>query len=104
VLKKRGAAATGGNTTLVVVATDARLTKVQATKLAQLSQHGLVSAIAPVHTIHDGDIVFALSVGTQSADFSALGVVAAEVVAEAIIRAVRMSWTLGGVPGLAPVP
>ncbi|HYO84388.1 MAG TPA: P1 family peptidase [Bryobacteraceae bacterium] len=100
----RPVAPVGGNTTLTVVATDARLTKVQATKLAQLAQHGVIASIAPVHTIYDGDLMFALSVGPQSADFSGLGVVAAEVVAEAIVRAVRMSWTQGGVPGLAPAP
>ena len=93
-----------GNTTLVVVATNAGLTKVQATKLAQLAQHGLVHTISPVHSIHDGDTVFALSTGKDSADFSALGVIAADVVADAIVRAVTTAWTLGGVPGLAPKP
>ena len=89
------------NTTLAVVATDARLTKVQATKLAQLAQHGLVRAIAPVHTMSDGDLVIALSAGTKSAPVDALGVAAAEAVTQAIVRAVRLARTLGGVPGLA---
>jgi L-aminopeptidase/D-esterase-like protein len=92
------------NTTLVVVATNARLTKVQATKLAQLGQHGLVQSISPVHTIHDGDIVFALSTGDETAEFTALGIAAAEAVAESVLRAVQFAWTLGGVPGLAPPP
>jgi L-aminopeptidase/D-esterase-like protein len=92
------------NTTLVVVGTNARLTKVQATKLAQLAQHGLVQSISPVHTINDGDIVFAASLGDKVADFTALGVAAAEAVAEAVVRAARLAWTLGGVPGLAPAP
>ncbi|MEP6540502.1 MAG: P1 family peptidase, partial [Bryobacteraceae bacterium] len=52
-----------GNTTLVVVATNAGLTKVQATRLAQLSQHGVVRAISPVNTLSDGDIAIALSAG-----------------------------------------
>jgi L-aminopeptidase/D-esterase-like protein len=104
VVKSRAAAASRHeNTTLVVVATDARLNKVQATKLAQLAQHGLIQAIAPVHTIHDGDIVFALSLGEKTADFTALGIAAAEAVAESVVRAVRFAWTLGGIPGLAPV-
>jgi L-aminopeptidase/D-esterase-like protein len=98
------AASRGENTTLVVVATNARLNKVQAAKLAQLSQHGLVQAIAPVHTIHDGDIVFALSLGDQNVDFTALGIAGGEAVAESVVRAVRFAWTLGGVPGLAPAP
>jgi L-aminopeptidase/D-esterase-like protein len=92
------------NTSLVVVATNARLTKVQATKLAQLAQHGLVRTISPVHTIHDGDVVFAASAGDKAADFTALGVAAAEAVAEAVIRAARFAWTLGGVPGLGSPP
>lgn len=102
--KRKPASGVGTHTTLVVVATNVRLSKVQATKLAQLAQHGVVESIAPVHTIYDGDVVFAMSHGSETADFSALGVVAAEVTAEAIVRAVRSAWTLGGVPGLAPVP
>ena len=89
------------NTTLAVVATDARLTKVQATKLAQLAQHGLVRAISPVHTMSDGDLVIALSIGTKQAPVDALGVAAADAVVQAIVRAVRMARTLGGIPGLA---
>jgi L-aminopeptidase/D-esterase-like protein len=61
----------------------------------------MVQAIAPVHTVHDGDLILALSCGNETADFTALGVVAAEIVAEAIVRAVRFAWTMGGVPGLA---
>lgn len=99
---KRGAA--GGfavrNTTLVVVATNARLTKVQATKLAQQAGLGMARTIYPVNTMFDGDIVFALSLGEQPADINTLGVAAAEAVAEAIVRAVKLAKTLGGVPGL----
>lgn len=91
-----------GNTTLVVVATNARLSKPQATKLAQLAQHGMVRTISPVHTVYDGDIVFALSTGSVEADFTALGIAAADAVAESIMRSVLSAWTLGGVPGLAP--
>jgi L-aminopeptidase/D-esterase-like protein len=91
----------GGNTTLAVVATNARLTKVEATKLAQQAQLGVARTIYPVNTLFDGDVVFALSLGEASADLSALGVAAAEAVAEAIVRAVRAAPTLGGVPGLA---
>jgi L-aminopeptidase/D-esterase-like protein len=93
-----------GHTTLVVVGTNAALTKVQATKLAQLAQHGMIQAIAPVHTTGDGDVVFTLSTGSEKANFTALGVAAAEAVAEAIVRAATTAWTLGGVPGLAPAP
>ena len=100
----RGKSNLGSNTTLGVVATNVKLTKPQATKLAQIAQHGLVRAIAPVHTIYDGDTVFALSTGAESVDFNALCIAAAEVMSEAIVRAVRSSWSLGGVPGLAAAP
>src|SRR6266849_1046192 len=99
----KGAAASGfarTNTTLVVVATNARLTKVEATKLAQFSHLGMARAINPVNTMSDGDLVIALSVGDGKAPVDSLGVAAAEAVAESIVRAVRLAPTLGGVPGL----
>jgi L-aminopeptidase/D-esterase-like protein len=88
------------NTTLGVVATNARLTKVEATKLAQFASLGMARAIYPVNTTNDGDTVFALSLGDRRADINTLGAAAAEAVAEAILRAVRLAKTLGGVPGL----
>jgi L-aminopeptidase/D-esterase-like protein len=90
----------GGNTTLVAVATNAGLTKVQATRLAQLGQNGMVRTISPVHTMSDGDLVIVLSSGNEQADFNALGIAATEAVAEAIMRAVRNAQSLGGLPGL----
>jgi L-aminopeptidase/D-esterase-like protein len=89
-----------GNTTLGVVATNARLTKAQATRLAALAQHGMVRTISPVHTLGDGDLVFAMSVGSETADFVSLGVAAADALGEAILRSVRQAKSLGGVPGL----
>jgi L-aminopeptidase/D-esterase-like protein len=88
------------HTTLGVVATNARLTKPQAQKLAQLAQHGLVRGLSPAHTLYDGDIVFAVSTGTQAADLTRVGVVAADLLAVCLTRAVRAARTLGGVPGL----
>ena len=89
------------NTTLAVVATNARLTKVEATKLAQFASLGMARTIYPVNTMFDGDIVFALSLGTSQADINTLGTAAAEAVAQAILRAVRLATSLGGVPALA---
>jgi L-aminopeptidase/D-esterase-like protein len=89
------------NTTLAVVATNARLTKVGATKLAQQAALGMARTIFPVNTMFDGDTVFALSTGTAEADIDTLGSMAAEAVAQAVVRAVRSAPTLGGVPGLA---
>lgn len=88
------------NTTLVVVATNARLTKVEATKLAQFAQLGVARAIDPVNTLSDGDLVIALSAGEVKAPLESLGVAAAEAVSESILRAVRLAPSLGGVPGL----
>jgi L-aminopeptidase/D-esterase-like protein len=90
----------GRNTALGVVATNAALTKVQATKLAQLAGLGMARTIYPVNTTVDGDTVFALSIGDRQADVDVLGVAAAEAMAESILRAVRLAKTLGGVPGL----
>jgi len=100
---KRGARSrfAGANTTLVVVATNAALDKAGAQKLAALAQIGMARTIRPVNTPYDGDLVIALSLGKRQADLTALGVAAADAVSEAILRAVRLAPTLGGVPGLA---
>ena len=91
------------NTTLAVVATNARLNKVQATKLAQLASLGMARTIYPVNTMSDGDLVIALSLGNQTANVDALGVAAAEALAQAIVRAVRLAPTMGGLPGLGSI-
>ncbi len=88
------------NTTLVVVATNAALTKVEATKLAQFASLGVARAIDPVNTTGDGDLTIAMSCGSMKAPINSLGVAAAEAVAQSIVRAVQMAPTLGGVPGL----
>ena len=76
----------GQNTTLAVVATDAVLTKSAAAKMAQMAHDGLARTIRPIHTMLDGDTIFALGTGKTgvSADVSVLGAVAAEVLAEAV--------------------
>jgi L-aminopeptidase/D-esterase-like protein len=88
------------HTTLAVVATNAKLTKVQANKLAQFASLGMARTIYPVNTMADGDTAFALSIGDREADIDMLGVAAAEGLARAIVRAVTFAKTLGGVPGL----
>jgi L-aminopeptidase/D-esterase-like protein len=89
------------NTTLAVVATNAKLSKVAAARLAQMANLGMARTIFPVHTAFDGDLCFALSLGKEPADLNTLGVAAAEAVARAIVHAVKNAPTLGGVPGLA---
>jgi L-aminopeptidase/D-esterase-like protein len=99
-IKTRAPEAARQNTTLVVVATNAALTKVEATKLAQFGSVGVARTIYPVNMMSDGDLVIAMSVGTAKASLDALGVAAAEAVSESILRAVRMAPSLGGLPGL----
>ena len=81
------------NTTLVVVATDARIDRAQAQKLAELAHDGLARAIRPAHTMFDGDVAFVLGTGPAgSADparFLALADAADEVIREAVERSVR---------------
>jgi L-aminopeptidase/D-esterase-like protein len=92
--------ATRSNTVIGVVATNARLTKPQATKVAQMAQDAIARTIRPAHTMLDGDTIFALSTGTRKADATTVGAFAAEVMAEAILRAVRKAAPAGGLPGL----
>jgi len=96
----------GGNTTIGVVATNARLTKAEATKVAQMAQDGLARTIYPAHTTRDGDTVFSLASGawTGSADVTVIGALAADVTAEAILRAVRSATGLPGIPAVADLP
>jgi L-aminopeptidase/D-esterase-like protein len=96
---KGGAAATSvENTTLAVVVTDAELTKAQAKRLAVIAQTGFARAIYPVHAPLDGDVLFAAATGEKPVDplvgLTELGMVAANVVARAIARAVFTATAL----------
>jgi len=90
------------NTTIGIVATNARLTQAQATKVAQMAQDGLARAIYPSHTPGDGDTVFSLATGTLGDDvpLTLVGALAADVMAEAILRAVRSATGLPGLPAV----
>lgn len=89
----------GAATTLAVVATDARLDKAQATKLAQMAHDGLARSINPVHQPSDGDIVFSLATGASGpADLGLLGVMAAEALAAAVVDAVQSARGLPELP------
>jgi L-aminopeptidase/D-esterase-like protein len=92
------------NTTLGVVATNAALTKAEATKVAQMGHDGLARAIRPVHTMFDGDTVYALSTGDQKADVNLIGALGAEVLAEAVVNGVRAAEALAGVPAARELP
>lgn len=91
----------GSNTTLVVVATNARLTKPETSRLAQRAHDGMAIAIRPIHTDHDGDTAFALATGQVEAPLNLVQNIAAEVVAEAIRSGVRHAASVGSVVGLA---
>lgn len=95
--------ASRSNTVIGAVATNAKLTKAQATKVAQMAQDGIARTIRPAHTMLDGDVIFALSTGAKKADVSIIGAFAAEVMAEAIVRAVKMAKSAGGLPGLSKI-
>jgi L-aminopeptidase/D-esterase-like protein len=88
--------ASRGNTVIGVVATNARLTKEGANKVAQMAHDGVARAVRPAHTMLDGDTLFALSAGRVRADVSLVGALAAEVVARSIVRAAAEAH---GVPG-----
>ncbi len=88
------------NTVIGVVATNAKLTKAQATKVAQMAQDGIARTIRPAHTMLDGDVIFALSTGRRKADVSTVGAYAAEAMTEAILRAVKLAASVGQLPGL----
>lgn len=97
--------AAGGNTTIGVVATNASLTKAEITKVAQMAQDGYARAIYPAHTPSDGDTVFGLATGTHedAGSIARLGALAADVVSEAILRAVRSTQGLPGIPSVSDV-
>jgi len=90
----------GEHTTIAVVATNARLTKADVNRVALMADDGLARAINPAHTIGDGDTVFSLATGTlqERVDVTTVGSIAAEVLAEAIVRAAVQATGSGGLP------
>ncbi len=91
------------NTTVAVIATDAILSKEEANKMAQMAHDGLAQAIRPLHTLLDGDTVFALATGRRTdiqTDITVVGAVGASVLAEAVIRSVRKATSLAGIPAV----
>jgi L-aminopeptidase/D-esterase-like protein len=91
---------TGRNTTIGVVATNAMFDKAQMTKIAQMAHDGLARCINPVHTTMDGDTIFAASTASvkPSMDHGVVGAIAAEVMTEAVLRAVRQATSVLQIP------
>ena len=93
-----------GNTTLAVVVTNANFNKSQLCKIAGMAHDGYARSINPVHTSADGDSIYAVSVGDVVADQDPVGALGAEVVSEAIVRAVYNSEGAYGLPAAADLP
>lgn len=91
----------GTNTTLVVVATNARMDKMESNRLAQRAHDGIAIAVHPAHTTHDGDATFSLATCHVDAPFDLVANAATGLVAEAIRNSVRHAKSVKGVPGLA---
>jgi L-aminopeptidase/D-esterase-like protein len=89
-----------GNTVIGVVATNARLDKEETNKVAQMAHDGLARTIRPAHTMLDGDTIFAIATGDHNADVNIVGAYAAEVFAQAILRAVRAARPVAGIPAI----
>lgn len=96
--------ASRGNTVIGVVATNARLNKEQINKVAQMAHDGLARCIRPAHTMHDGDIIFAVATGKHKAEVNIVGAFAAETFAQAILRAVRCAQPVLGYPAINSAP
>lgn len=84
------------NTVIAVVASNAKLSKAYATKVAKMAHDGLARVISPAHTMHDGDTVFALASGELQTDVSYVGYLTQKVLATAVVRAVRNAKTVQG--------
>jgi L-aminopeptidase/D-esterase-like protein len=99
-LGSQAQATPGENTTIGLVATNARLSKNDINRVALMADDGFARAINPSHTTGDGDTVFALATGRWDGDttVSVVGALAAEAMAEAIVRAASMAQSLAGVP------
>jgi len=93
-------AAADGNTTIGVVATNARLTPADANLVAHMADSGYARAVTPIHTLADGDTIFSLATGRWNgeADAATIGALAADVMAQAIVRAVTTARSAAGIP------
>ena len=93
-----------GNTTIGVIITNGKFEKASLCKIAGMAHDGYARSIRPVHTTADGDSIYAVSVGDVEADQDLTGVLAAEVMSEAIIRAVMSAEGAYGYPGVRDLP
>lgn|SRR5574341_27432 len=92
--------AAGRHTVIGIVATNAKLTKEETNKVAQMAHDGLARAVRPAHTLFDGDTIFTLATGQKAGDVNLVGAYAADVFSHAILNGVRAARALGGRPSL----
>jgi len=92
------------NTVIGVVATNAKLTKEEANKVAQMAQDGIALAIRPAHTMFDGDTIFTMATQKVKSNVNIVGAYASQAVAKAIINAARYSSSLANIPSIYEVP
>jgi putative pantetheine hydrolase len=103
-LRRRPEVAPEGNTTIGIVATNARLTKEQTNRLATVAHDGLARAVRPAHTLTDGDTFFAIATGEIAVGpdrLLAIEAFAARVVERAIVKGVLAATSLAGVPSVS---
>lgn len=92
-----------GNTTIGVVVTNGKFNKTQANKIASMAHNGLARSIRPVHTMFDGDTIYAMATGEIDADINAAGTLAAETMAKAVFRAVSQAKGAYGLKASADI-
>jgi L-aminopeptidase/D-esterase-like protein len=86
------------STTLALVATNINFLQSELIRIARICQTGITRVVFPSHTMSDGDLVFAVSCGNFKGDSNVVGIIAAELISEAIVRAVKSAKSLGGIP------
>lgn len=89
------------NTTLGIVATNGKMSKVEVNRIAALAHNGLARAICPLHTGWDGDTVFALATGEKEAQVDIVGALGAELMEEAVRKAIKTASSLAGLPSIS---
>ena len=97
--KSEGVDAFSSNTTIGCIAVNADFSKVESTKVAMMAHDGFARAINPIHTMTDGDTIFCMATGGVKSDPTTVGAIAAEVMAQAIVNAVKNAKSAYGIPG-----
>lgn len=85
----------GSSTTIGIVAANVAMTKAEATKVAQVAQNAIARTIYPAHTMHDGDTIFALGTGEKTCNVDVVANMAAKVMEQAIVQAVKAAEPVG---------